>query len=248
MQGVEVRRPGSDLERVMDTAGPRVAGTKPLTLELIGPAGVGKTTLLCELTGRDPELRVMPTPGGPYLFTSLLATAPFFSTLWLYDYRRGRWFSRAEIRSMLYLQGWPGELHRRQSAAKLIFDHGPLYRLAWLSEFGPPVSTSARYRHWWQRQLRCWADTLDWVVWLDTPTELLLERVRNRADEHLIKHRPRPHAERFLRRYQNAYRRIVDALGPDGPRLLRLDSAADGPAQLAAAVSAALSRQKTDQC
>ena len=153
---------------------PAVAGfdapssASPL-VELVGVAGAGKTTLLKALTHRDPSLCTHPKVG-PVRRLDLLArhTLRFVPRL-LDRAHRGRWLSWHELRLMAYLEGWlPSAIHRTRPT---LFDHGPIFILVQLSEFGPPLVASPDFQAWWRAARSAWARALGIVVWLDAPTQ-----------------------------------------------------------------------------
>ena len=90
--------------------------------------------------------------------------------------------------------------------------------------------------------LRRWARDLDWIIWLDAPADVLVERIRSRPQEHLMKRRSDDRARRFLARYERAYERIVAAMTADGagPAVLRVNSREKPAAHIADEVLAAV--------
>ena len=128
---------------------------------------------------------------------------------------------------MLRLKAWRSCLRRESpsDAIAVLFDHGPIFKLVRLREFGPEFTSSAVYQQWWNRVFREWTKTLDLVIWLDAPDDVLLERIHRRDTRHRIKDRPADEAVRFLSHYRTCYEQIVaDWQANGGPRVLRCNT------------------------
>ncbi len=194
---------------------------RPLAIEIVGPAGAGKTTLLRELQRRHPEIvagiHQSRVRYAPFLIRHALAFFPRY----VCGYRHDRWFTWSELRSMVYLEGW----HRRLSqhaGAVVVFDHGPLFQLVTLGDFGPELTKSRAYRAWLDRMFTRWAATLDAVVWLDAPFSILAERIHERDRWHVVKGKPQREVYDYLARFRQSYEEITDRLTAlAGPTLLR---------------------------
>lgn len=203
-----------------------ISQARPIVTEVVGPAGAGKTTLLQTLSKRDgrilPGLTLPKTTFIPTLVNNSLVFAPSF----LRHYRHDRWFTLGEMRSMAYLTGWQQVLRRRPPSGDMVtvLDHGPIFRLAMLREFGPEITESQTYASWENTILNEWAATLHLVVWLDAPDSTLLERVNSRDLKHRMKERPEQEVYEFLARYRRAYEQIIAAMTADGPTVLRVNS------------------------
>lgn len=109
-----------------------------------------------------------------------------------------------------------------------ILDHGPIYRLAFLREFGPEITKSQRYKEWWTSLLRQWIATIDLLIWLDAPNDILWERVRARDRSHSIKGEREPEAFEFLTRYRTSFEQTIAEGANDGQvTLLHFDTDQD---------------------
>ncbi len=216
----------------MQAAGGGARGLR--ALELVGVAASGKTSLLGALTQRSKRVAA----GVP--FTSYahlrhgLAHAARLLPAW--PSAGGRWLSEKELRSMNYVAGWAHGVERWQPGdPAVLFDHGPLFRIARLRAFGPPLVQSAAFRRWADAAVRRWAGLLDGVVWLDAPDELLLARIEARAERHRMQGEPEADTRRFLAHYRAAYERLLAELAAaGGPVALRIDTSAEPAAAIAA--------------
>jgi len=209
-------------------------GGSPLrAIELVGVAASGKSTLLRALAGRSGRVAAgVPFPTRLHLRYGLLHAARLLPA-WLGS--RDRWLSQKELRSMNYVAGWRRAVERWQPEdGVVVFDHGPLFRLARLSAFGPRLVASASFRAWSDEAVRAWAPLLDAVVWLDAPDELLVARIDGRDESHRMQGGPEPDTRRFLARYREAYGALLGELeAAGGPRPLRIDTSREVPGAIA---------------
>lgn len=201
----------------------------PLVVEIMGPAGTGKTTLSRALRKRHPNIapdidsRLSKLDKIPFVISDACSLLPTY----LRRYRHSRWFDRRETRSMAYLQAGLKLLDRGTTTNDMVtvLDHGPIYRLAFLREFGPEITTSDAYRWWWTKLLERWTVKLDLVISLDAPDEVLVDRIRARDCWHVVKEAPDHEAYEVLRRYRAAFEQtIAESLTPGRVPLLRFDT------------------------
>jgi deoxyadenosine/deoxycytidine kinase len=199
----------------------------PIVVELIGPAGAGKTTLVNALNQRNENIRP-----GIYLSETrkiehFIRNTVHMLPTYFYQYRSSRWFSRREIRTMVYLKAWLYEL-RRQALDHdnvILLDHGPIYRLALLREFGPQITKSQAYRRWWTDLLNEWTAALDVIVWLDAPNSVLLERIYARDRWHSIKEKSETEAFDFLTHHRIFLEQIIaETMNDHRAKLLCFDT------------------------
>ena len=226
-----------------------IAPARPArVIELVGPAASGKSTLYRALSARNAAV----SPGVP--FGGLghvrlgLRHAARLLPAWLAS--QGRWLSEKELRSLNYVVGWAEALERavergvERGAAGgglAVFDHGPIFRLARLRSFGPPLVESAAYRRWERQAILRWARLLDAVVWLEAPDTLLAERIDARAEPHRMKGGEAGETRRFLERYRASYAALLGELAAAGaPEPIRVDTSRQTPDAIAAALLARL--------
>ena len=129
---------------------------RALVVEVMG-AGPGRQDVArpirCApvMTGSGPASTCRGSGGSP----SWWPRSPACSPAWLLHYRRDRWFTWNEMKSMAFLDAWLRAARRQRPTAAVttVLDHGPVYRLARLREFGPAVTGSERFQRWWRASL-----------------------------------------------------------------------------------------------
>jgi cytidylate kinase len=212
--------------------------TPLLIVELVGPAGAGKTTLSRALCHRDGRIsivarfRVRKLGHLPFFVSNALLLLPTF----LHEARQGRRLAWHEIKAMVYLTGWQQVVRREapNHSTVVILDQGPVFQLARLHGFGPENIHGKRFEKWWAIVLERWASALDMVIWLDAPDAILLDRIRTRSKWHLVKDEPEQEACKFLARYRTSYEQMISALTANsGPRVLRFDTEQESPDRVA---------------
>jgi shikimate kinase len=187
-----------------------------LIVEIVGPAGAGKTTLSRILRRRnekileaaDIELRKV---GHLPIFAG---HAPLMLPVFLRRCRPSRWFTWDEIKAIVYLKAWPRVLRRQASNndTVILLDQGPVFRLATLHAFGPDRLKSPGFDRWWDSMFKQWAFTLDVVIWLDAPATVLVERINARDKRHAVRGKSELEAHQFLARYRMSYEQVLAQL------------------------------------
>jgi hypothetical protein len=220
----------------------------PRVVEIIGPAGAGKTSLYHALDKYEDRIWLSDFPD-----VRKLTNAPFFvryglqlvPTILRLHQRSSRQLSRREFAWMSILNGWPYVLQRdvKKSNKVIVLDQGPVYLLAEMREFGPEYLKSQDAEKFWQELFCRWADTLDMIVWLDTTDINLVERIRTRDQEHVVKNSSASIVFEFLARYRMAFEDVLSRLeaNKSGPRVLRYDTSKLPSNEIAAALLAEFS-------
>lgn len=212
--------------------------TPSLIVELVGPAGAGKTMLSRALSqraekaliGAELELRKLEH------IPTFVSNVPFLLPVLLRRCPPSRWFTWNEIKAMVYLRGWPRVLRQQASnnGTVVLLDHGPVFKLATLLEFGPERLKSDGYRTWWKTMFRQWASVLDMVIWLDAADADLVERINTRSQRHAVKGKSEREASNFLARYRTSYAQILAHLTTYGqPTVLQFDTSRESVEQIA---------------
>lgn len=201
----------------------------PLIVELVGLAASGKTTLARALSQCDENILV----GADLALRNVKHIPIFVSTvpvLWpvlLHQGRTGRWFTWDEMKALVYLKAWPRVLkqHASNQSSVILLDQGPVFKLATLNAFGPETLKSQSFEPWWRSIFERWTFTLDIVIWLHAPNEILVERINARHQWHAVKGKSELEAHKFLARYRTSYEQILAKLRANGgPTLLQFDT------------------------
>ena len=181
--------------------------------EIVGPAGVGKSTLSRLLNHRDVTVRtglsVWRLPPA-LLFRNLCFALPVILDLYGAAGRL-RW---DEVKQIVRLMALHQLLKQRwlQNYQTLVLDEGAVFTLAKLCAFGREDTKSRFCEKWLQDFLRLWAGTLDAVIWLDAPDSILTERIRARNKAHRVKAGTDREIHEFLARYRASYEKIISEL------------------------------------
>jgi deoxyadenosine/deoxycytidine kinase len=216
----------------MDNINPRI-------VEIIGPAGAGKTTLCQALSKCNRSISLSNFPD-----VRKISDAPFFiwyglhisPTLFSLTRRDRRKLTRREFAWLSILYGWPDILYNELKKDKvIILDQGPVYLLAEAGEFGPESMLSPKAKTFWDRLYSRWAYTLELIIWLDAADADLQKRICTRDKEHVVKNESAEITSTFLNRYRRAYERTVSILLTNHPALpvLRFDTSLHPPEEIA---------------
>ncbi len=206
-----------------------VPAARPRLVELVGPAGAGKSTLAAQLPARVPGLRNGPSVWGlPRL--DLLRAALELLPVTARAALSGHPFLPAELAQMIRLTGLRGALERQATGADVILlDEGPVFALAWLEVFFE--ANGARQRNEWRRKAREeWAGLLDGVVRVDADDRLIVRRIRSREKPHLIKHSPDDVILGFTQRFRDAFDQVIEQMSTGGLEVRAVPST-DGDVQ-----------------
>jgi hypothetical protein len=221
----------------------RHAPPRTLIVELVGPAGAGKTALLRALgrhhTGLRAGLSIDRVRYLPAISRHTLALLPTGIEV-LRDDRRSLW---PVMLHLIRLRTLPTVLAHEMAArpAAIVLDEGPLFSLGRLSVFQRAHESRTRLGQAWQRQLDRWTRLLDVVIWLDAPDPILAQRIRTRFKPHQVKDDPEQAVYEFLGRYRQAYKEIRARVVSAGrTRMIDLDTSALSADQAVPLVLAAL--------
>lgn len=183
-----------------------------IVVELVGPAGAGKTTLAQGVSAADPSVHAGLSLWGlprPRLLAAALPLIPRIIASSLRPKRRPHW---AVMAQMIRL----GALRRVvcDEATKhrvLILDEGPVFALSWLDVFfarhGDRVPAA-----WRRRIISEWATLLDVVVFIDASDLTLANRIRAREKPHMVKQSSDAEIFGFSAGFRRAFERAIDEL------------------------------------
>jgi energy-coupling factor transporter ATP-binding protein EcfA2 len=205
-------------------------------VEVIGPAGAGKTTLCQMLDGYTGSIRLQNFPDvhkiddAPFFLLNSLRLIPDLLPLYRLDSRQ---LTRREFAWMAILNGWSTLLCKGSNDGNkvVILDQGPVYLLAEMRIFGPEYLRQKAAERLWQVLYRRWSDTLYMIVWLDADNDVLLGRIRNRQQEHIVKTQPAEVVYEFLDRYRTEYGFLLSVFTQKkaGIKVLRFDTGRQQP-------------------
>ena len=218
----------------------------PRLVELAGPAGVGKSTVVQSLRDHTPAApaTIWGQPVLPLLGNGV-QLLPTLAGFW--------WESRSimwdESRHMVRLR----TLHRRVQAGDtgaapmLVFDEGPVFALAWLRGFGHESLRRDSSAEWWDLTFRQWAGTVDVVVVLDASDAELARRIKARSTWHEVKNASVPEITIWMGRFRCALEWVLAGLTSHGSlEVVRLSTEQHGPEHIADRVRSALARVACD--
>ena len=226
----------------------RTSGTRPIVVEIMGPAAAGKTTLIRMLCTDDQQIRSGIDVASFRSAAVFTAKATSFFPVWFLRRPRGRWFTWREVKSLAFLDLWYREVEhgRPKGALAVLLDHGPLYRLAALREFGPQIAHTERFERWWFAALDRWREAVDIIVWLDAPDELLLERVERRGHWYLSADHSIEEKHDFLGRYREALTGMLEGFATGGPTVIRFATERTSSREIADRVLEALAARRSE--
>jgi thymidylate kinase len=194
-----------------------IAGKLSPVIELVGPAGAGKTTLAMALARRNKRIRIVDAPfcrkiaDLPFFIRNVLLLLPTFFSLRFNH--QGMSPTRRHLAWMAILNGWHIRLYNKnRDAAIRVMDQGPIFLISQLLYFGPECLRSRRTEKWWGKIFRNWAVGLDEVYFLNASDSRLMERIRARYKWHLMKEEPDSKVVKFLAQYRKAYELIISML------------------------------------
>ncbi len=190
--------------------------TTPRLVELVGPAGVGKSTMASTLPGLDPEVARGPNLWGlprSLLLTSALELTPTFLAAAI----SGHPFRPAEMGQMVRLGALRRAVERSGTGdgEAVLIDEGPVFALAWFEVFYGANGDPWRKR-WRGRERETWARRLHAVVRMDAPDTELARRIRQRAKEHMVKNSSDDEIQDFTRRFRAAYDDVLSDMAQRG--------------------------------
>src|SRR5437667_368105 len=220
-------------------------GAPVVLVELVGPAGAGKSLLAERLRARGDVVRasVWNLPRG-LIFESALRSLPVLLRM-CYETRA---LPRAELEQVVRLNALRLFVRRRVGRARLVvLDEGPVFALSWLRVFGHPRIQNGRLDPWSRRTLADWAGVLDRVVMLDAPEPVLVSRIRGRQKPHdIFEHMTDAQILDLIARYRTAFDGVLHGLTAGGrPEVLTLTAADGSTERLGDAVLAPLGPETT---
>jgi AAA domain len=214
--------------------------TRPVVVELAGPAGSGKSTVWMLLSARPgighASCWNLPRP---LLVVSALRTLPVMAAV----VRRSRAFPWEHLKQLIRLDALARYLRRLRSADDdvILMDEGAVLAMSWLRVLGPECFRDGQMDDWWRSTFDAWAPVLDGVVVLDAPDRMLVQRMRARAKRHPYQHRPEAEINAFSAAYREAIDWVIASLTARADtRVIALETNGAGPVHVAERVLAGL--------
>jgi hypothetical protein len=207
---------------------PAAGRLRPLAMEVVGPAGSGKSSVARALAERGDRLvsaarladRVSRVAAA---LSATRVVVPFVAQL-------GRFPSRPWYRChiMVQLQSHAEMLDRWNDAeAVALLDQGPVYLLSILQRaLRRDGRDSRHFLRFWNGMLDHWAKALGLVVVLDAPDEVLYQRVQARGTPHPLLRRGPEAGPRAIAAGRRGRELILGELCARNPSLIveRLDT------------------------
>ncbi len=164
----------------------------PLVVELVGPAGAGKTTIAQSLRLQSERIEAIDPPSvrrvidTPFFLTQIVFLLPIILRI---NMNSDRWLTRREIAWMAILNGWHRLLQKRvvDDGNILIIDQGPVFLMAQLFCHETGYLRNRGIEKWRDFVYGKCAKTLDMVIFLNASNQDLLERIRSREKLHMVK-------------------------------------------------------------
>jgi adenylate kinase family enzyme len=192
-----------------------VSRDRAVVVELVGPAGAGKTTLAKGVTETDATVRSgLSLWGLPRrrLVRSAMALLPTIlgASINRTPLRAG------EMAQMIRLGALRSVVEDEASQHRvIILDEGPVFALSWLDMFFAR-NTDRVPAAWRRRVIAQWATLLDVVVFIDASDITLANRIRTREKPHTVKDLPDAEIFGFSAGFRKAFERAIGELAQAG--------------------------------
>jgi hypothetical protein len=187
-------------------------------VEIVGPAGAGKTALLRTLS-REPHIRAGVRINRARYFLDLVGHAVVLLPPALELLRQGPaslWSGMLHLVRLRTLPSVVAIAMADDAGRVVLLDEGPMFSLGRLSVFQHANHGTSPLARQWRSELDRWTTLLDAVVWVDAADPVLIERIRTRRKSHRVKSGTSGEVVGFLDRYRQAYGEVLSALRASG--------------------------------
>lgn len=215
---------------------------KGLIVELVGPAGGGKSTLFQALQRDAPWIHGRYNPpiwditSSPFYIRNIISLLPVLFRI--YGSGDGH-LTRRQMACLALLNGWHKILRKSadNNCEIILLDQGPIFLMAYLNMFGPKKLYQPNLQGWWNKVNDQWIHNLDLIVYLDATNDILIKRIRNRRVD-LLNGMSDQDANAFLSKYRTVYEQIITRFtsSDNQARLARIDSSMHSVSDLTANV------------
>lgn len=218
-------------------------GTERALIELAGVAGSGKSTVTSNLTPDSMARAPFISARDPSQVGLFVLSLPRLTPLVAANFRHPPRMTWADYKLMVYVTTW--DRHLEGGTGSLLFDQGPLYALVRLKAKGIGVTATPVFDEWWSEMLTKWLDRISLVVWLDAPDEILMKRINQRDQAHLLKNAPPRESKGFLERYRALFDEIAAVSEARGrPAIHRIDTGSVTAEEVAGMVAQVITRHQ----
>lgn len=193
----------------------RSAKNGSVVVELVGPAGAGKSTLAQNVHRADASVQVGPNLWGLPRFRLMRGAIALVPTIVVSAMRKRRLRWR-EITQMIRLDALRRVLRRMKSRHRIILlDEGPVFGISWLDLAFAKRGAQAPAR-WRRRALERWSHLIDSVIFLDADDKQLAGRIRTRAKGHRMENGSNVAIQRFANGFRKAFEQVIGELKTTG--------------------------------
>lgn len=210
--------------------------------EIVGVAGSGKSTLLKALRQ---ELGLGASPYRLPRWRSLrpLAGAAARSLAPLLAEPHPGWFA-FELKLLATYEAMVADFGSRKPDGPVLLDQGPIYSYVAATRTVLLGDQRSQLRPRLVRTLDAFGAHLDAVIWLDARDDVLVDRIRGRGQEHMVKGKSKDEMLAFLAEYRGAYGALLERFADvHGVPVLRFDSSAEPPPEIARRARAELEKR-----
>lgn len=201
---------------------------RAVVVELVGPAGAGKTTLARGVSAVDSTVRSGLSLWGLPRHRLLRSAIALLPTIVGAGYNRSP-LRAGEIAQMIRLGALRQVVEAEASRHRIIIlDEGPVFALSWLDVFFARNGDSVP-AGWRRHVIADWAKLLDVVVFIDAADITLANRIRTRDQTHVVKDMSDAEISGFAAGFRRAFERAIGELAEAGPVVVDTLSTETGP-------------------
>jgi thymidylate kinase len=215
---------------------------RPTTIEILGPPGSGKTALIEALQDSERDIIQVSIYWRKPENLSVGVRSAFSVAPVIFDGASNSGLSLKRVMWMIRLQAALQIFHRKAVTPPSIvtFDQGPVYTMVRLEQMALAAPEGSRLRRWWELKLDEWAQTLNLLVLLDAPNDVLIERIRRRSKSHVAKTQSDEAVGELLTDERARYEVLVGMLAQRGVmQVLRFDTSVHSVDEIASQATTA---------